>query len=550
MSQRPERARFAEKPAEKPAGSLDMILIGRLVLAAALLIASIFVGNKIVKIVMLVVSALASGYDLGIKAFDSILDGDYFASPVLVLFVAFVSFLIGFGAEGAAMLLLYQLGLIVIAYAQKLTRGSAMSLLKGQDEELNEKAGELYKEDDALKMDMEPAALRSANFVLKIGLILALLYVFLLPLLGDYSYRVSIHRGLMIALTAIPASVVVAMPYTALVGLCFGAKQGVLFRNGKAMERTAEANVAVFDKAGVFSSGDPELLSVNAGMLDERTFMSFVAHAVYYSEQAFAKAIPQLGEQDYKLDVISDFVDVPGCGVELKIGGSPVVLATRAYLTARGIQLPETEDAGETYYLTVAGRYIGSLNISSQVNENASELLEAVREAGFRETILLTEDGAGESRRLAEELGVDDVYAECDTERKLRHLEELNQSSRNHVMFLYANGVETHTAADVDVRLNRKAKYADLMIPAENSTALPVAIQVSRRMSQVAKENAIFVFIVKALMVFLSMIGYCSIWFVMFMDIAAVLATLLNAIRVTKDPLIDLRRMAAEDEQN
>ena len=550
MSQRPERARFAVKPADKPAGSLDMILIGRLALAAALLIASIFVGNKIVKIIMLVLSALASGYDLGIKAFDSILDGDYFASPVLVLFVAFVSFLIGFGAEGAAMLLIYQLGLIVIAYAQKLTRGSAFALLKGQDEELSERAGELYKEDDALKMDMEPAALHSANFVLKIGLILALLYVFLLPLLGDYSYRVSIHRGLMIALTAIPASVVAAMHYTALIGLCFGTKRGVLFRNAKAMERTAEANVAVFDKAGVFSSGEPELQSVDAGVLDERTFMSFVAHAVYYSEQAFAKAIPQLNEQDYKLDVISDFVDVPGCGVELKIGGSPVVLATRAYLTARGIQLPETEDDGETYYLTVAGRYVGSLNISSQVNENASELLDSVRDAGFRETILLTEEGAGESRRLAEELGVDDVYAECDTERKLHHLEELNQSSRNHVMFLYANGVETHTAADVDVRLNRKAKYADLMIPADNSAALPFAIQISRRMSQVAKENAIFVFAVKALMVFLSMIGYCSIWFVMFMDVAAVLATLLNAIRVTKDPLIDLRRMAAEDDQD
>lgn len=549
MSQRPERARFAEKPAAKPAGALDMILIGRLALAAALLIASIFIDNKIVKIIMLVLSALSSGYDLGIKAFDSILDGDYFAAPVLVLFVAFVSFLIGFGAEGAAMLLLYQIGLIVIAYAQKLTRGSALSLLKGQDEELNERAGELYQEDGALRLDMEPAALRSVNFVLKIGLILALLYVFLLPLLGDYSYRVSIHRGLMIALTAIPVSVVAAMPYTALVGLCFGVKQGVLFRNARAMERSAEANVAVFDKAGVFSSGEPELQSVDAGVLDERTFMSFVAHAVYYSEQAFAKAIPQLNEQDYKLDVISDFVDVPGCGVELKIGGSPVVLATKAYLTARGIQLPETEDAGETYYLTVAGRYIGSLNISTQVNENASELLEGVREAGFRETILLTEDGAGESRRLAEELGVDDVYAECDTERKLRHIEELNQSSRNHVMFLYANGVETHTAADVDVRLNRKAKYADLMIPAENTSTLPVAIQISRRMTQVAKENAVFVFLVKALMIFLSMIGYCSIWFVMFMDIAAVLATLLNAIRVTKDPLIDLRRMAEEDEQ-
>lgn len=549
MSQRPERARFADKPAERPAGSLDMILIGRLLLAAVLLIVSIFIDLKVVKIILLVLSAVAAGYDLGLKAFDSILEGDYFATPVLLLFITFVSFLIGYGIEAAAMLILYQVGLLLIAYVQKRTRASALELLNGGDQEFNERAGELYTQEDALKLDMEAHAYRSANFVLKIGLVIALLSVFLLPLLGDYSYRVSIHRGLMIALTAIPASVVAAMPYTALVGLCFGAKQGVLFRNAKAMERTAETNVAVFDKAGVFSSGDPELRSFQSEMLDERTFMSFVAHAVYYSEQAFAKAIPPLAEQDYRLDVISDFVDVPGCGVELKIGGSPVVLATKAYLTARGIQLPETEDDSDRYYLTVAGRYIGSLNITSPSSGDSAELVNGLRDIGFRQTILLTEDGAGESRRLAEELGMDDVYGECDTERKLQHIDELSQSDRNQVMFLYANGVEAHSAADVDVRFNRKAKYADLAVPMENVSALPFSILISRRMTQVAKENAIFVFAVKALMIFLSLIGYNSIWFVMFMDIAAVLATLLNAIRVTRDPLIDLNRMAEEDIQ-
>lgn len=549
MSQRPERARFAEKTAERSAGSLDLILIGRLVLAAVLLIAGILIDQKIVKVILLILSAIASGYDLALKAFDNILDGEYFAAPVLVLFVAFVSFLIGFGAEGAAMILLYQIGLIVIAYAQKLTRGSAFQLLRDKDQEFKDRAAELYQNEEALRLQMEKSAYKSADFILKIGMIIALLYVFLLPLLGDYSYRISIHRGLMIALTAIPASVVAAMPYTALVGLCFGARQGVLFRNARAMEKTADANVAVFDKAGVFSTGDPELDSFQSDVLDERTFMSFVAHAVYYSEQSFARAIPQLAEQDYRLDVISDFVDVPGCGVELKIGGSPVVLATRPYLTARGIQIPEAENESENYFLTVAGRLIGSLSISSPANENAAELLEGIREAGFREAILLTEDGEGESRRLADELGIDEVYGECDTEKKLRHIQELNQSDRNHVMFLYANGVETHTAADVDVRLNRKAKYADVALPSEESAALPFAIQICRRMCQVARENAIFVFAVKALLIFLSMIGFCSIWFVMFMDIAAVLATLLNAIRVTKDPLINLKKMDQQDEQ-
>ena len=536
MSQRPERGRFTEK---KPSGNLDMILIGRLVLSAVLLAVALFVKMPaVVKIILLVLSALAAGYDLALEAFDSVLEGDYFATPIILLFVAFVSFLVGYGAEGAAMLLLYQLGRLVIAYVEKRTRESALQLMDIQEEELKTRAKERYAEKDAAELEMSPAAYNSANFILKIAMVLALVYTFLLPLLGDYGYRVSIHRGLMIVLASIPASVVAAMPFTALVGLCFSTRQGVFFRSAKAMEKSAEANVAVFDKAGIFSVADPELLESKSELLDERTFLSFVAHAVYYSEQPFAKAIPQLGEQDYKLDVISDFVDVPGCGVELKIGGSPVILASADYLAARGIQVPAAQTEGEIFYLTVAGRYVGYVSISTAVNENASELVEGIREAGIRSAILLTEDGAGESRRLAEELHMDEVYGECDTERKLKHIEDLNQGTRNRVMFVYAQGIEAHSAADVDVRLSKKAKYADVCISQEDKNALPFAIGICRRMCQVAKENAIFVFAIKALLIFLSMIGYCSIWFVMFMDIAAVIATLLNAIRVTKDPLI------------
>ena len=550
MSQRPERARFAVKPNQKPAGSVDLILIGRLVLAAVLLVLGAFVvKNEVISIILLVLSAIASAYDLALEAFDSVLEKKYFATPILLLFVAFVSFFVHFGAEGAAMLLLYQLSLLVIAYVQKRTRGSAMQLLNGQDEELVDRAAELFSQEEAGKTKMESAVYRSADLILKIGMVFALVYIFILHRMGDYPYTVCIHRALMIFTAAIPTSVVVAIPYTALVGLCYSARHGVLFHDAVAMEKTAEVNVLAIDKANIFSSDAPELEAVHSDMLDQNTFMSFVAHAVYYSEQSFARAIPTLGENDYRLDVISDFVDVPGCGVELKIGGSPVILAKADYLASRGVLVPEEEGEGEKYFLVVSGRYVGYMAVSSPASENGAELLDAVREADLRELVLLTEDAAGESRRLADELGFDEVYGECDTERKLKHIEDLNQGDRNHVMFLYANGVEAHSAADVDVRLSKKAKFADVSIAPENASALPFGIQISKRMCQVAKENAIFVFAVKALMILLSMLGFSSIWFVLFMDTAAVLASLLNAIRVTKDPLIDLSRMTPPREE-
>lgn len=549
MSPINERPRFAVK-SKSAAGSPDMILIGRLILAAVLLILGAFViKNQVVRVILLVLSAIASAFDLGLKAFDSVLEKDYFASPILVLFIAFVSFLIGYPTEGAAMLLLYQLSILVVEYARKRTRSAALELLNGENDEILDQAGEMFAADDAGKLQMEADAFRGADLLLKIAMVIALLYIFLLPRLGDYTYSVAIHRALMIMMTAIPASVVIAMPYTALVGLCYGARNGILFRNGKVMEKTADTNVAVFDKAGIFASGAPELQSVHSDVLDRKTFMSFVAHAVYYSEQGFAKAIPALSEQDYKLEVISDFVDVPGCGVEVKIGGSPVILATDDYLTARGVAVPEVEEEGEVFYLTVSGRYVGYLVFASQTNDIGLELLEGVRDLGVRETVLLTEDGAGESQKFADKLGFDEVFGECDTERKLQHIEDLNQGTRNHVMFLYSNGLEMHSAADVDVRFSQKTKFADVAIPPEKASALPFAMQLSRRMCQVAKENAIFVFALKALMIFLSMLGLSSIWFVLFMDSAAVLATLLNAIRVTKDPLIDMSRFAAPKDE-
>ena len=550
MSQRNTRPRFAEKAPKLPAFSPNTILYGRLALAAVLLILGAFVfKNQIVRYILLVLSAIASGFDLGLKAFDSVLDKKYFATPIVMLFVAFVAFLIGYPSEAAALLLLYQLCLMALDFFQKRARGAAMQMLRIEDQELAEQAEERFSDEKACKLKMEGEACRSADLILKIAMIFSLVYIFLLPRLGDYSYRVSIHRALMILVASIPASVVTAMPFTALTGLCFGARNGILFKDGQTMEAAADANVIVLDKAGIFSTSAPELEALHSDVLDQTTFLNFVAHAVYYSEQPFAKAIPTLPEQDYKLDVVSDFEDIPGCGVVLKIGGAPVVLATGAYLESNGIAVPPVEESGEIYYLTVNGRCVGYLCIVSQVNENGAELVTGLRDANVRELVLLTEDGAGESQRMAEDLGFDEAFGECDTERKLKHIEDLNQGTRNHVMFVYANGLETHTAADVDVRLSRKAKFADVTVQPEDAQALPMILLISRRMCQVAKSNAIFVFAVKALLIFLSMLGFCKLWFVLFLDVAAVLATLLNAIRVTKDPLINLERFSVPKEE-
>ena len=67
---------------------------------------------------------------------------------------------------------------------------------------------------------------------------------------------------------------------------------------------------------------------------------------------------------------------------------------------------------------------------------------------------------------------------------------------------------------------------------------IPFANQVAKRVREIAIENALFAFIIKTILIFLSIIGYCNLWFAIFIDFVAAIATILNSIRVTSESLI------------
>ena len=540
MSKKPDHAKHSAGGSGREALAPDMLLFIRLVAATVIFAVSLIVKMPaFASILLLVLSAAVAGYDICLQAVNSVENGDYFATPLVVVFIAAISYVIGFASEGAALILLYQIGLRLIAYAAERTRKSAIELLRYQDEETVDKIKALLCEEQAGYMEIESTMRYSSGSILKIAMIFAVVYAITLPLFTSFSYTVSIHRALTIILIATPMSVVAAMPSTGIVGLCYSAQQGVLFNKAATMEATGKVNIAIFDKAGIFSEACPRVLSVQSDVLDSATFMNFAAHAVYYSEQPIARAIAAVNDQEYRLDIISDFVDIPGRGVDVKIGGAQLTLATSELFASRGVYVPQSgESEGRTYYMTVSDRYVGKLVLSSDVNDEAAELAEDMKELGVKRCILLTEDGNDESQQLAEVLGFNEVYGQCDTEKKLRLVSDLSEGSKNRILFVYSSGIESHSSAAVDMRVSPKAKYADATVLPDFVANIPFSIQVCRRMREIAVENAVFAFVIKAILIFLSIVGFCNVWFAIFIDMAAALATILNSIRVTNESLL------------
>ena len=548
MGKHSEKQNEASTVKSQNQGGLNSIIVIRLIVASLIFAVSLIVKMpSLVRILLLALSVVVSGYDVALDAVNSVESGDYFATPIVIVFVAVISFFIGFGLEGAALMMFYQIGQILIAYAKERTVKSAKELLCYSDDETVEKVTGIIEEENAGKMTMESAVGSAASYILKIALGIAVLYAVLIPIFTNLSFAVSIHRALTIIVIATPLSVVVAMPLTGIIGICYSAQFGVIFNRAAAMEKAAEVDTAVFDKPGVFADDHPKLVSVQSDLLDKSTFMNFAAHAVYYSEQPFAKAISDAFTLDYKLDLISDFQDIPGCGVELKINGAHVTLANRELFASRGEAVPyeNAKENYQMYYMMVSEKYVGKIALTNEFYGEAEQLAPDLKAIGFDKCILLTEDGKEESELAATELEFDEFYGECDTERKLRLINDLKASRDTQMIYVYANGFDGHSAADLDVRVNRKGKFADILVIPEYIANLPLALQLCSRVREVAAENAIFAFVIKAILIFLSLTGYCNIWFAIFIDMVAALATILNSIRVTSPSLIGILRYKA-----
>ena len=126
-----------------------------------------------------------------------------------------------------------------------------------------------------------------------------------------------------------------------------------------------------------------------------------------------------------------------------------------------------------------------------------------------------------------------EMYAQCSTQKKLQVVDETTRKTKGAVVFLYANSIEQHSAAAVDIRVSKRAKFADAVVSAQALDSIPAVKQISKRVRDICIENALFAFIVKSVLIFLSIIGYCNLWLAVVLDFATAIATVLNTIRIT-----------------
>lgn len=515
----------------------EIVTLLRVALSAALLIAAYSVNAaSLVSTLMLIAAALICGFDIILAAVDKIIKKrDYLNDQLLVCLCAIACFCVGCYTETIVMLVVYQLGRTCLNFVIRKTKLGFYSAVSPEDREGSLRLRSILNSPSSLKNSVFDKYMPFLELFSKAAFIVGVLFAVAVPLITDMTYVMSIRRGSMLIIAAVPISALAALPMYSLAGLSRAAEYGVYIKNTASLENTGDLASVIYDKADVFTDGTPKLVSVNSPILDNESFLQLAAYTAYSSEQRFAAPIVSAYSGDIITSYISDFKDIPGCGMEISLHGRSVLLGTGELFDAKGISIPDTErKSGYILYLAIGGRYAGSLTLKEKLNPYAESVISDFAALGGIKSVLLTEDGRDVSERLAKALNVDELHYECGFTEKADIIQKCKDqlAPDEKLMYISAENLEYHTAADIDAKVGTEFENADMLMTNVGIFGLPVAYTASHMVKRLSSENLVFTAVIKFVLVVLALTGSATLWFIVLLDFAASVFGVLNVVRM------------------
>lgn len=221
-----------------------------------------------------------------------------------------------------------------------------------------------------------------------------------------------------ILLVACPCALGLATPTAIMVGTGMGAEQGLLYKNGEALETCASITTMVFDKTGTLTYGKPMVSSVNGDL----SAIPLIASLEAQSEHPLAKALVSWHREKHgAFAEPTAFTAIPGGGVEGTVNGKSVLVGSLALLKNRTIPLDTKEatllidlaekemQAGNTVLLgAIDGEAKTLFALRDTIRDEAREVMDELRSMGIK-TVLLSGDNQAAAQTVGALVGVDRV---------------------------------------------------------------------------------------------------------------------------------------------
>jgi heavy metal translocating P-type ATPase len=313
-------------------------------------------------------------------------------------------------------------------------------------------------------------------------------------------------RALAVLVVATPCPLILAAPVAIVAGLARAARDGVVIKDGGALERLGRARSVLLDKTGTITAGTPVLQRVVCahGWSPEQA-LRLAASADQLSAHAMAEAIVHAAEaRGLALTRPEQVRERPGQGLEATVDGRRVAVGSPSWVREAGVTgldaLDGDVEAGSArVHVGVDGRAAAVLVLGDEIRAGAASLVSDLHAAGVEQVVMASGDRADVAARVGRELGIDRVYSELDPAGKVRVLRELQQHPELRPVIMVGDGVNDAPAlalADVGVAMagagdTVSSQTADAVILVDRIDRLVTALRVSSRALDVARQSVL-----------------------------------------------------------
>ncbi|GAB4348016.1 MAG: cation-translocating P-type ATPase [Oricola sp.] len=303
---------------------------------------------------------------------------------------------------------------------------------------------------------------------------------------GDW--HTSLYTAISVLIITCPCALGLAVPVVHVIGAARLFREGILMKDGSALERLAEADFAIFDKTGTLTTGTPRIAASAIGADDAPVAKALAMHSIHPASRAIAGFLA-----DTPAAEIADIREVPGYGVEGMFGGRRVRLGRAQWAG---------ELVGETAARAVAqsglafareGGEAAGFTLSESLRPGAAEAAAALEGQGMG-IELLSGDSAAAVKAIAGAVGIGRVRAHATPASKIARVKELQTEGHRVLMVgdglndapaLAAGHVSMAPASASDI--GRMA--ADFVFTRDTMMSVPFAREVSVKAGRLVRQN-------------------------------------------------------------
>ncbi len=344
----------------------------------------------------------------------------------------------------------------------------------------------------------------------------AILSLSLITFLLWYFYLGSgFERALIVAISVIviacPCALGLATPMATLIGIGVASKKGILFKEASFLESMAKSDTLVLDKTGTVTEGKPKVIKFDK---IEEFDMDILYSLVKSSKHPISQAIEEYLQQHYE-DIkelkLKDMKNIEARGISAKYNNKNIFGGNVKLIQEMGIEFDK--ECENTVFIFVIDNKIKALfELKDTPKEGAKEAIKEIKKMGLK-TIMLTGDNEKVARKIANEVGIDEVYHSLFPKDKADIIENLQKKGK--VVVMAGDGINDVLAlslCNVAVSMGNGAEVSvevsDVVLLNDDMTALKDAIKLSKRVYLSIKENLILSAIYNAITIPLAMMGY------------------------------------------